>query len=83
MATNASGAKSFKYGATRNFISSLEIMLPTGEFITISRGEQFAIDDKLTIKTNTNRSIELELPEIHIPITKNAAGFFCKKIWTR
>lgn len=79
VATNASGAKSFKYGATRNFISSLEIMLPTGEFITISRGEQFAIDDKLTIKTNTNRSIELELPEIHIPITKNAAGFFCKK----
>ena len=79
VATNASGAKSFKYGATRDFILSLEMLLPTCELITINRGEQFAIDNKLTLKTNTDRSIELELPEIHIPITKNAAGFFSKK----
>jgi D-lactate dehydrogenase (cytochrome) len=79
VATNASGAKSFKYGPTRNFISGLEILLPTGELITINRGDQLAIDNTLIFKTNTNRTIEIELPEIHIPITKNAAGFFSKK----
>jgi D-lactate dehydrogenase (cytochrome) len=78
VATNASGAKSFKYGATRNFVLSLEMLLPTGELITINRGAQFAIGNKLILKTNTNRLIELELPVINIPVTKNAAGFFSK-----
>jgi D-lactate dehydrogenase (cytochrome) len=39
VATNASGSKSFKYGSTRNFISELEIVLPTGEVIHLKRGD--------------------------------------------
>lgn len=79
VATNASGAKSFKYGATRNFVLSLEILLSTGEMITINRNEVFAIDNRLSLKTNTGRIIELNLPELSMPAVKNAAGFSCKK----
>lgn len=79
VATNASGAKSFKYGATRNFVAGLEIMLPTGELMSINRGEQFATGNKLGLKTDNGRLIELNLPEIKIPTAKNAAGFFSRR----
>lgn len=79
VATNASGAKSFKYGATRNFVLSLDVCLSTGEIITLNRNKVFAEDYKLSLKTNTGRIIELNLPELTMPAVKNAAGFFCKK----
>ena len=42
VATNASGSRSFKYGATREFVQRLEIVLPTGEILNLRRGETFA-----------------------------------------
>ncbi|MDP3444823.1 MAG: FAD-binding oxidoreductase, partial [Ignavibacteria bacterium] len=35
VATNASGAKSFKYGATRNYVIGLKVILPCGEILDI------------------------------------------------
>ncbi len=77
VATNASGAKSFKYGATRNFVLSLDVLLSSGELIKLNRGESFASDNKLRLKTDTGRLINLELPNLKMPTTKNAAGFYC------
>ncbi|MBT8380145.1 MAG: FAD-binding oxidoreductase [Ignavibacteria bacterium] len=79
VATNASGSKSFKYGATRSFVSGLEILLPTGELLNLQRGENYADSYEITFQTDKERLIEIDLPEIEIPVTKNAAGFFCKK----
>src|SRR5437588_9267747 len=42
VATNASGARTFKYGATRNFIRRLTIALATGEVINPRRGDATA-----------------------------------------
>ncbi|HTH38050.1 MAG TPA: FAD-binding oxidoreductase, partial [Pyrinomonadaceae bacterium] len=39
VATNASGARSFKYGATRGFVQRLEMVLAGGDKLNISRGE--------------------------------------------
>jgi D-lactate dehydrogenase (cytochrome) len=78
-ATNASGAKSFKYGATRNFVQSLDIILSTGESISLARGEVFASGRKLKLKTDSGRLIHLELPDLNMPGTKNAAGYYCEK----
>lgn len=41
VATNCSGSRSFKYGPLRSFISYLDIMLPTGESLTVERGQCF------------------------------------------
>ncbi len=78
IATNASGAKSFKYGATRNFVTALEIILPTGDEIALRRGENFADKNKLTLTTENGRKINLILPRIKMPETKHAAGYFIK-----
>lgn len=39
VATNASGARSFKYGATRAWITALEVVTPKGEVLRIRRGD--------------------------------------------
>lgn len=37
IATNASGARSFRYGATRPWIAALQVVLPTGELLWCDR----------------------------------------------
>jgi len=79
IATNASGAKSFKYGSTRNFVKRINLILPDGDKLSIGRGEVFADDLHLSLKTNSGRQITLQLPEVKMPKVKHAAGYFIKK----
>src|SRR5207244_1083808 len=39
VATNASGARTFKYGPTRNYVRGLKIALATGDVLHLRRGE--------------------------------------------
>ncbi len=76
IATNASGAKSFKYGATRNFVKKIKVVLPTGENLIIKRGEIFAENYLLEIQTEERRRKFINLPRINMPKVKHAAGYF-------
>jgi D-lactate dehydrogenase (cytochrome) len=44
IACNASGARSFRYGATRPWIEALEVVLPTGEIRRFEKGEPLPAD---------------------------------------
>jgi len=79
VATNASGARTFKYGPTRNYIEELEIILPDGDFLNLNRGENFADDLSLSLKTFSGKNIKLTLPDYEMPKVKNASGYFCKR----
>jgi D-lactate dehydrogenase (cytochrome) len=74
VATNASGARTFKYGPTRNYIRRLKIVLASGEVVDLRRGEVRAgVDRSLRI----GKSIELTLPDYRMPATrKNASGYY-------
>jgi D-lactate dehydrogenase (cytochrome) len=39
VATNASGARSFKYGATRRYVRRIEVVMPDGEIVSLGRNE--------------------------------------------
>jgi len=78
VATNASGAETFKYGPSRNYIGELEIILSDGDLIELKRGENFAKNLSLILKTLSGREIKLNLPDYKMPNTKNASGYFCK-----
>ena len=78
VATNASGARTFKYGATRNFVQSLEIILTNGNKINLDRGKTFAKDNQLELKDESGKIYNINVPDIKMPSTKNAAGYFCK-----
>jgi D-lactate dehydrogenase (cytochrome) len=77
VATNASGARSFKYGATRNFVQRLEIVLPTGEILNLRRGEHVSKDGILEIESAIGKSIRVKMPTYAAPdVRKNASGYF-------
>ena len=66
VATNASGARTFKYGPTRNYIERLKVVLASGEILDVRRGE---------IPLSKIRKIPV--PTYRAPATrKNAAGYF-------
>jgi D-lactate dehydrogenase (cytochrome) len=74
VATNASGARTFKYGPTRNYISRLKVVLASGELLDLRRGGVHADEHGIL---RLGRSIELKLPNYRRAATrKNASGYF-------
>lgn len=74
VATNASGARTFKYGPTRNYVRALRVVLASGEVLDLRRGEVHA-DSQGRIRVGS--SIEVQLPSYRMPATrKNATGYF-------
>ena len=78
VATNASGAKTFKYGPTRDYVEELEIVLPDGGVINLKHGEQKAENNILKIADDKEREYIIDLPAIEMPSVKNASGFYVK-----
>ena len=63
IATNASGSRSFRYGATRRYIRALHVVLANGEVLALRRGQK----------------PPFELPAIPGPdTTKNTAGYYLR-----
>lgn len=79
IATNASGAKSFKYGSTRNHVLELEVILPDGEPAKLIRGKNFAKEYALELCLNSGEVRNINLPVYEMPQVKNTAGYFVKK----
>ena len=78
VANNASGARSFRYGAVRNWIQALEVVLANGETIRVERGVHTAsgVDfqlGSLSGKLPVNSHLRRCAAEV-----KNAAGYFVK-----
>lgn len=79
VANNASGAKTYKYGATREFVNYLEVVLPNGDEVYLHRGQCMASGNSAVLETVNGDRIEFEIPFIHQPkVTKNAAGLFLR-----
>jgi D-lactate dehydrogenase (cytochrome) len=78
VATNASGARTFKYGPTRRYVRRLKVALATGEVLDIARGQFFANEDgSFTLPVGEGRKIEGRLPSLRMPATrKHAAGYY-------
>src|SRR5205085_4964655 len=63
IATNASGARSFRYGATRRWVMRLRVVLADGRILDVGRGEP----------------IDFEPGNIPLPaVTKNTAGYLLR-----
>jgi D-lactate dehydrogenase (cytochrome) len=78
VATNASGARSFKYGATRGFVKGLEIVLADGNVINIKRGAAVgAAGGVIDLDTGDGRTVSIKIPTYDQPaVRKNTSGYF-------
>lgn len=82
VATNASGARTFKYGPTRSFVRRLVIALATGDVLDLSRGQVRARSGGLVHipLADGRRSIEAQLPSYSMPATrKHASGYYVEQ----
>jgi D-lactate dehydrogenase (cytochrome) len=78
VAANSSGARTFKYGATRAFVERLRVFLADGEELQLRRGEVKARGNDLTLRSTSGKTYALTLPPVQMPDIKHAAGYFVK-----
>lgn len=78
IATNASGARTFKYGPTRRYIERLTIALATGDVLDLRRGDLHAdANGRIEIPLMSGRTIKAQLPSYQMPLVrKNASGYY-------
>jgi len=78
IATNASGARSYKYGSTRKSVQYVKVILSSGDVLELRRGEQVLFPGNSTIKFNGNREIKVPYPSYRSPQgVKNSSGYYC------
>ena len=78
-ATNASGARTFYYGPTRNFIRGLSAVLDNGEVLCVQRGTcTFSPSGILDILSSAGTGRTVQLPSYSIPDVKHAAGYYAE-----
>ncbi len=78
VACNASGAKTFKYGAVRPWVYRLRVVLANGDILDIERGKVKADNGKFVIVLSDGAEVEITIPTYTMPKTKNAAGLFAE-----
>ena len=78
VACNASGARSFYYGATRNHIGSLRVVLMNGSTVLLRRGAREVENGAYVLETLEGEALRGALPQYPMPCVKNASGYYVK-----
>jgi D-lactate dehydrogenase (cytochrome) len=78
VATNASGARTFKYGPTRNYVRRLKLALASGDVIDLRRGDlQADARGRISLPLPSGGAIAAQLPSYRMPQTrKHASGYY-------
>lgn len=78
VACNASGARTFRYGAVRDWVLRMKVALANGEMLDIERGRVFAVNRKFRIILSDGSKVDFSVPSYKMPNVKNAAGLYAK-----
>jgi D-lactate dehydrogenase (cytochrome) len=73
---NASGARSFFYGPTRNYVQALTVVLMDGSLLRLQRGVQLVQRGHFAVRTEDGREICGTIPDYSMPKVKNASGYY-------
>lgn len=77
IATNAAGARSFRYGSTRRCVKALKVVLADGSVLSLKRGDIKARERLLEFEVN-QKHYKINLPAYKMPRTKNSAGYYAR-----
>ncbi len=76
VAANASGGRSYRWGATRRYVRSLHVVLACGEVLELERGNCVAGERGFEIELTDGSVLRVPLPEIELPGVKSSAGYY-------
>ncbi|MEL7646120.1 MAG: FAD-binding oxidoreductase [Anaerolineaceae bacterium] len=76
VSTNASGAKSYRYGPMRAHVTGLRLLLADGRFVQLRRGEQYARGGAFRLRLEDGSFLSGKLPSYRMPNVKNASGYY-------
>ncbi len=75
VASNASGAATFRYGPMRRHVRALTVVLLDGSVIEIRRGQATARRGEVLQWRHANGVLAVSVPRYVMPATKHAAGY--------
>ncbi len=75
VAANASGGRTYRWGATRRYVRELRVVLSCGEALSIARGECIASERGFGIELADGSVLSVPVPGIKMPEVKSAAGY--------
>jgi D-lactate dehydrogenase (cytochrome) len=77
IATNASGARTFRFGPTRRWVERLLIALPDGTLLDLPRGSVQAAGGRFEVPRAPGSPLVVPAPDWSLPrTTKHAAGYY-------
>jgi D-lactate dehydrogenase (cytochrome) len=76
VATNASGPRTFAFGATREYVESLRVVLADGDVLELRRGRERVVEGRFSVRAESGREWRGSVPDYVLPAIKNAAGLF-------
>ena len=77
ISTNASGAATFKYGSTRNWVRGLTVVLASGDVLDVERGRVFAHPGGYFDVDTPRGTCRVPVPDYAMPdVPKRSAGYF-------
>ncbi|MFH1137546.1 MAG: FAD-binding oxidoreductase [Pseudomonadota bacterium] len=77
VATNASGARTYRYGPTRDWVRRIRVMTAAGEILDIPRGKYFSSPSGwFTVYDSLGNHYPVRVPDYAMPRTKNTSGFY-------
>lgn len=76
IACNASGARSYKYGPTRDYIRRLRIVSADGDILDLQRGQHANATGRTFALHGIRQSYKGDLPSYPLPDVKNASGYY-------
>ena len=80
IATNAAGARTYKYGSTRRFVRRIRVALANGDILDIMRGQVFAGTGRtFEVQCSDGRCATVQLPSYSMPNVKNVAGYYVEE----
>ena len=80
VATDASGARTYLYGRTREHIRAIRVVLPNGEVLDLNRGEHLTDSSKtIQLRHLDGTTTDIHLPEYERTDVKCATGYYSKR----
>jgi len=76
IANNASGSRTFKYGAYRKFVKELSVILANGDEIVVTKSNKLLENNHLNILSKEGNLYDIPITPVQLPNTKNAAGYY-------